>query len=111
MIIEKIDICIDKILSTIFRFDLQSYPELLILKDEVNELFEYRFILEDIKGNLENYEIDYISKYIDIANHKNLLIHGQCISRLKKVKNNPLLYFSDGIPENILNMSIYLTIK
>ena len=38
--IEEINICIDKILSTIFRFDLQSYPELLILKDEVNELYE-----------------------------------------------------------------------
>ena len=109
--IDEINICIDKILSTIFRFDLQSYPELLILKEEVNELFEYRFELEDIKGNIESYESGYISKYIDIANHKNLLIHGQCISRLKKVQNNPLLYFPDGIPENILNMSIYWTIK
>ena len=109
--VEDIDICIDRLLSTIFRFDLQSYPELLIRKEEVNELFEYRFTLEDIKENLNSYDEDYISQYISVVNNKNLQIHGECIARLKRIKKHPLLYFEDSIPENILNMSVYWNIK
>lgn len=102
----RIETTRENLLDIIFKFDIASYRELLILRDEVIELFNYRETLEDIQKEIEAYPMDYIEKYLDRAESKAKSIYGACSSRLKRVKTNPLNYFNGDMPPVIRNMKI-----
>lgn len=102
----RIETTRDNLLDIIFKFDIASHRELLILRDEVMELFNYRETLEDIQKDIEAYPMDYIEKYLDRAESKAKSIYGACSSRLKRVKLDPLNFFDGEIPDVIKNMKI-----
>lgn len=103
---KRIEITRENLLDIIFKFDIASYRELLILRDEVKELFDYRETLEDIRNDIENYSRDYIEGYLARAESKARVIYGSCSSRLKRVKLDPLNFFDGEVPDVIKNMKI-----
>ena len=102
----RIEVVRENLLDIIFKFDIASYPELLILRDEVKELFDYRETLEDIKCDIKSYSKEYIDEYISMVEINSRLIYGACLVRLKKVKLDPLNFFDGEVPSVIKNMKI-----